>query len=241
MRARAVKAAWRSAARAEISAKLRPFISLMSAPAANTFSPPQRTTAPTRSSRPASAAAARSSSWTWALRAFTGGRSSRMVPTRLASSTSRRTNSPTSGPSRLFGSGGRIVCAATPGRRPSLAGSAEPDRQALVGLGQDEVGRRPGPVEAERRRPAHVGDAPRGGSPGFGPARDDRDPLVPFGSVELLGQRLDVDGLPVPLEGGGVEDDDAHLRADGQVARVAGARSRHPVQVGVALVGVPHR
>ena len=55
IRASASQACPRSVVRAEMPAKLRPFISLMSAPAANTFSPPQSTTAPTRSSWPASA------------------------------------------------------------------------------------------------------------------------------------------------------------------------------------------
>src|SRR6266511_2930596 len=103
MRARAVKAPWRSAVRAEISANVRPSISLMSAPAAKTRSPPHSTTAPTRSSRLACLAASPSSCWTCALSAFTGGRSSRIVPTRLSSSTSRRTNSPIGGPSTRLG------------------------------------------------------------------------------------------------------------------------------------------
>src|SRR6266511_1244977 len=91
MRARAVNAAWRSPVREEISAKVLPCISLMSAPAAKTFGPPQSTTAPTRSSPLTTPAASCSSSWTCALRAFTGGRSSFMVATR--SSTSTDTNS----------------------------------------------------------------------------------------------------------------------------------------------------
>src|SRR4029453_9579300 len=215
----AVKAACRSAVRADISAKLRPCISLMSAPAANTLSPPHRTTAPTPSSSPASVAASRSSSWTWALSAFTGGRSSRMVPTRLASSTSRCTNSPTSGPSRLFGSGRRIVCAAPAMAAAPAQGSGGPDGQALVVAVEDEVRRRPGPGEAKRGRAGPVGGAP---------------PAPP-------GQRPDIDRLPAPRRDGGIEDDDADLRTDGQVAGVAGGGSRHPEQVGVALVGEPHR
>src|SRR6266487_4652211 len=91
IRASAVKAACRSPAREEISAKVLPCISLMSAPAAKTFGPPQSTTAPTRSSPLTIPAASRSSSWTCSLRAFTGGRSSFMVATR--SSTSTDTNS----------------------------------------------------------------------------------------------------------------------------------------------------
>jgi hypothetical protein len=58
--------------------------------------------------------------------------------------------------------------------------------------------RRPGPVEAEGSRPGDVGDAPPAGSVGFGPARDDCDPLLPLGPIELGGQRLDMDRLPVP-------------------------------------------
>jgi hypothetical protein len=52
MRARVVKAAWSSTVRAEIAANDFPAISFTSAPAANTRSPPQMTTAPARSSAP---------------------------------------------------------------------------------------------------------------------------------------------------------------------------------------------
>src|SRR6266536_3614019 len=83
MRARAVNAAWRSPVREEISAKVLPCISLMSAPAAKTFGPPQSTTAPTRSSPLTTPAASCSSSWTCALRAFTGGRSLEAVQGRV--------------------------------------------------------------------------------------------------------------------------------------------------------------
>src|SRR6266536_3072293 len=115
IRASAVKAACRSPAREEISAKVLSCISLMSAPAAKTLGPPQSTTAPTRWSSPNTLAASRSSSWTCSLRAFTGGRSSRMVPTLVASSTSTRTNSPTILPPR--------PCDATRSRRPDCTGS----------------------------------------------------------------------------------------------------------------------
>ncbi len=67
-------------------------ISLTSAPAAKTRSPPQTTTALTSSRSVASWAAARISSCTTMLRAFIFGRSSRIVPT--PSDTSRLTNSP---------------------------------------------------------------------------------------------------------------------------------------------------
>ena len=75
-----------------MSAYDRSAISLTSLPAAKTFSPPYRTTARTSSRSVASAAASRSSVWTWKLIAFIFGRSSRMVPT--PSATSRLTNSP---------------------------------------------------------------------------------------------------------------------------------------------------
>jgi hypothetical protein len=68
-------------------------ISLMSAPAANTFSPPYTMIARTSESAAAAPAAARNSSWTCVFSAFIGGRSSRMVP--MPSLTSSRTNSPT--------------------------------------------------------------------------------------------------------------------------------------------------
>ncbi len=70
-------------------------ISLMSAPAANTFSPPYTMTARTSSRSDASVAAARISSWTVTLSAFIGGRSRRMVAT--PSATSRCTNSAMAG------------------------------------------------------------------------------------------------------------------------------------------------
>ena len=53
--------------------------SVMSAPAANTFAPPQTTTARISGSSAAAVAAARNSSWTWVFSAFIGGRSSRIV------------------------------------------------------------------------------------------------------------------------------------------------------------------
>src|SRR5215831_4893595 len=75
-------------------------ISLMSAPAANTFSPPYTTTARTSSSADAAPAAARNSSWMVLLSAFIGGRDNRMVP--IPSATSSWTNSPTARlPARL--------------------------------------------------------------------------------------------------------------------------------------------
>ena len=73
-----------------------PAISLMSAPAANTFSPPYITTARTSARRAASSAHALSSSCTCRLNAFIGGRSSRIVPT--PPSTSSLTNSVTAAP-----------------------------------------------------------------------------------------------------------------------------------------------
>ena len=63
----------------------------MSAPAANTFSPPYRITARMPAELPASAAAAASSAVTWSFSALTGGRSSRIVP--MPSAVSSRTNS----------------------------------------------------------------------------------------------------------------------------------------------------
>src|SRR3954453_2790771 len=75
-----------------MSAYDRSAISLTSLPAAKTFSPPYTTTARTSSRSVASAAASRSSAWTWKLIAFIFGRSRRMVPT--PSATSRLTNSP---------------------------------------------------------------------------------------------------------------------------------------------------
>ena len=69
-------------------------ISLMSAPAAKTRSPPYTTTALTSSRSVASVAAARISSCTCTFNAFIFGRSSRIVPT--PSATSSRTNSPIS-------------------------------------------------------------------------------------------------------------------------------------------------
>src|SRR6478752_9716299 len=74
-------------------------ISLMSAPAAKTRSPPYTTTALTSSRSVASTAAARISSCTCTLRAFIFGRSSRIVPT--PSATSSRTNSPIAATSRV--------------------------------------------------------------------------------------------------------------------------------------------
>src|SRR5690349_17970028 len=71
-------------------------ISLMSAPAAKTRSPPYRITARTSLRSVASRAHSSSSARSWLLMAFILGRSSRMVPT--APSTSSRTNSPTIGP-----------------------------------------------------------------------------------------------------------------------------------------------
>src|SRR5438067_12953209 len=65
----------------------------MSAPAANTFSPPYTTTARTSWSADTEAAAARSSSWICAFSALIGGRSSRLVA--IPSSTATLTNSPT--------------------------------------------------------------------------------------------------------------------------------------------------
>lgn len=61
-------------------------ISLMSAPAANTFSPPHTTTARTSRRPVASSATALSRSCVALSRAFIGGRSSRIVPTPLSTS-----------------------------------------------------------------------------------------------------------------------------------------------------------
>ncbi len=69
--------------------------SFMSAPAANTFGPPYTTTAPMSSRAVTSAAHSSISAHTWVDSAFMGGRSIRMVPTRVSLSTSRRTSSPT--------------------------------------------------------------------------------------------------------------------------------------------------
>src|SRR5690349_5250732 len=71
-------------------------ISLTSAPAAKTRSPPHTTTAATSSRRSASRAASSSSVWTCASSAFILGRSRRIVPT--PSVTSSRTNSAMSVP-----------------------------------------------------------------------------------------------------------------------------------------------
>src|SRR5712691_9126066 len=68
----------------------------MSAPAANTFWPPERTTALTSSSSPTCWAACAISDWTWAFSAFIGGRSRRIVA--IACSISTRTNSPIAEP-----------------------------------------------------------------------------------------------------------------------------------------------
>ena len=67
----------------------------MSAPAANTLGPPDTTTAPMSSRSPTSAEHASISSQTCWDMAFIGGRSSRIVATRVSASTSSRTNSPT--------------------------------------------------------------------------------------------------------------------------------------------------
>src|SRR5580693_6556684 len=74
-------------------------MSLISAPAANTFSPPYRITARTSSEPSADTAAAASSAVSWSFSALTGGRSSRIVP--MPSATSSRTNSAISMPPGL--------------------------------------------------------------------------------------------------------------------------------------------
>src|SRR3954462_15212987 len=93
IRATVWKQSCRLPARASMSAYDMSFISLMSAPAAKTRSPPKRMTARMSCRAVASSAQALISSWTCALSAFIFGRSSRIVPT--APSTSSRTNSPT--------------------------------------------------------------------------------------------------------------------------------------------------
>src|SRR3954467_15871283 len=94
IRATVWKQSCRLPARASMSAYDMSFISLMSAPAAKTRSPPYRMTARMSGWAVPSSAQARISSCTCALSAFIFGRSSRIVPT--APSTSSRTNSPTS-------------------------------------------------------------------------------------------------------------------------------------------------
>jgi hypothetical protein len=94
----ASKALDRADARTAISGYVVVVNSAMSAPAANTFSPPQTTTARISGSPAAACAAARSSSWTWVFSGFIGGRSSRIVP--MPSAAVRFTNSPTCVPPR---------------------------------------------------------------------------------------------------------------------------------------------
>src|SRR5690606_25094360 len=94
MRATASIASLTFDARGAMSAYDMAAISLMSAPAANTFSPPYTTTALISGEAAASAATARSASWTSTLRAFIGGRFSRIVP--IPSAISSRTSSLTS-------------------------------------------------------------------------------------------------------------------------------------------------
>ena len=141
-------------------------ISLMSAPAAKTFSPPYTTTALTSSRSVASAAAARISSWTWTLSAFIFGRSSRIVPT--PSATSSRTNSPMSivslssrsspDPSDHNGaSDSRELALAHPRRERSTCGPAGTRTSARRG------GRRPrtSPCSPPRRPPSGCASSTR--------------------------------------------------------------------------------
>lgn len=113
---------------ADISAYDIGAISLMSAPAAKTRSPPYSTTAATASSCVTSRAASISSRCIWAFRAFIFGRSSLIVAT--PSSTSTRTNSPTA----------ILLCTLGCGR-------PEPNQRAWARL-------RPGTVSAAGARPS---------------------------------------------------------------------------------------
>ncbi len=93
MAATASSAAARFRCPANASAYPESIISLMSAPAAKTFSPPYTTTARTSERSEASSAAVRNSRWSTLFRALSGGRCSRMVPTPAVASSV--TNSPT--------------------------------------------------------------------------------------------------------------------------------------------------
>src|SRR3569623_128776 len=118
-------------------------ISLTSAPAAKTRSPPYTTTALTSARSLASSAAARISSWTCTMSAFILGRSSRIVPT--PSSTSRRTNSPIScrllhpGVSPAFCRASGTMAPVTPGtwRRPGETAVVWPGRTWPLGATYD--------------------------------------------------------------------------------------------------------
>ena len=86
-------------------------ISLMSAPAANTFSPPWTTTARTSARPRISPHSANSSSCTWAFSAFIGGRSRRIVPIPPSTSSVRKS----------------ATCASLSGRRRESRSCHRPD------------------------------------------------------------------------------------------------------------------
>src|SRR6266700_2060956 len=127
-----------------------PAISLMSAPAAKTFSPPYTMTARTLSSAESAAAADRNPSWISMLSAFIGGRFSRMVP--ILSATEVCTSIPSGYVTHLVPQGEQRH------RHELEVGDPERDPDD-----RDELGQRGGDV-AQRQPPAghdepdHVAD-----------------------------------------------------------------------------------